>query len=713
MQLSLILIGIFLALAVYHFLIFTGRRKDLSNLGYAVLCFVFAGTVLYTKIISQTAVYNIDLKNFFRVVIPLINGMLVAFITYSIYDLRKIKIYILSFVILSVVLGSIFSPLYIMTRQNIFVQIIDVFVVIYTVVYTFLVLYLIFKEKQYKKRKVKITLIGFILFLLVIIARQIVNVLLVNPAVSDFLMDFGYFMLAVIFAYALTDSFNREHKDLIELKDTLEQKVKLRTEELEQANIQKTTFFVNLAHEIKTPLTLITNYFEKYINEHKNSRDLEIIKNNLNRLRHDVVNFLDIEKLERGQIFYDHNEITDVSTVMEMKIEIFRETAVRKHITIDGKIDKELYTRIDPYALDRIINNLMDNAIRYTPENGAIQVILQDGRDSIELTVEDNGVGISGEQQKHIFEPYYQLSHAKRNIQGIGMGLHIVHNIVSEVDGRIAIDSETGNGTRFSIFLNKAEVADSSEIQKDIILSNPINSFKKAALKNGEFREQCENILLIEDNIDMLVYLQDNLKAGYNVFCAMNGKEALQKIRVIPQPHLIISDIMMDTMDGYEFFNELQKLEKFKNIPFIFLTAKNSRDEKLEGIRKGAIDYIFKPFYMDELNAKIEAVLRQQKATVQSSIEDMKKKILTVLDETSINSGGYSAYIAQCKKYNISTREKDVLDLLIKGLENKEISAQLNVSLNTVKKHVFNIFKKCSVQNRVEIVNLFNERSLQ
>jgi DNA-binding NarL/FixJ family response regulator/anti-sigma regulatory factor (Ser/Thr protein kinase) len=395
-----------------------------------------------------------------------------------------------------------------------------------------------------------------------------------------------------------------------------------------------------------------------------------MVKYNVDMFLRDVVNFLDAKKLERGQTFYDHAKITHLSEIVDIKSTLFRESAYKKQ---------------DSFAVDRILNNLLDNAVKYTDKGGSINVSLTMVKKKVLLEISDTGIGIPQNQLDKIFEPYYQISHEKRNIQGIGMGLFIIKNIIDEIRGSIEVASELNKGTTFRIFLKRHTVTKKELQDKDNQYSTPLErdhfSFKK---REDTIRAGKYNILLVDDNIEILNLLESSLEHLYNVFPFTNGKEALESLGKIPIPDLIISDIMMDVMDGHEFFKNISASKEYSHIPFIFLTAKNSLKEKIKSLRKGAVDYIYKPFLIEEIIAKIESIVMQKKKYDEQKFKDRFEKA--------------------CSDNELTCREKDVLELLAKGLMYKEISSILNISMKTVEYHIHNIYTKFSVQSIAELM---------
>ena len=281
----------------------------------------------------------------------------------------------------------------------------------------------------------------------------------------------------------------------------------------------------------------------------------------------------------------------------------------------------------------------------------------------------------------------------QRNIQGIGVGLSIVKKIVDQVDGEIKIESKTNVGTTLKILFKNYELSENDVIENNLEYTKPIKIVSFEKLEEERYEKGKYNILIVEDNIHLLAYLQNSIKSKYNVYYAWNGEEALRKLEYIPKPNIIISDILMDIMDGYDFYNVLSDNERYKDIPVIFLTAKTSLDEKVEGLSKGAVDYIYKPFHINELLAKINSIIRSQEVTREINITEMENKIAKVL-RTEIDYDENNAFNDKCDKYDMSSKERKIIKFLINGFEYKEISFKLNSSTNTIKKRIHNIYKK-------------------
>jgi DNA-binding NarL/FixJ family response regulator len=217
-----------------------------------------------------------------------------------------------------------------------------------------------------------------------------------------------------------------------------------------------------------------------------------------------------------------------------------------------------------------------------------------------------------------------------------------------------------------------------------------------------------QSILIIEDNKAMLHFLFKKLSLKYNVFSSLNGSEALKKLEHLPVvPDLILSDIMMDKMDGFAFAKVISEQSAYSHIPIIFLTAKSDPTDKLKGLRLGAIDFIQKPFSFEVLYQKIETVLnnimKQKKAILDQSISNLK--ILNGSETNPSNTGIPVSLDEKCKLYKLTSRETEIVRFILKGVRYKAIAQTLFISEKTVSKHIQNIFEKVGVTNKVELIN--------
>jgi len=622
-----------------------------------------------------------------------------------------------------VLIGMIFTLIILATKSNIYAYTIMPYQII-TIFSGLYVIYILIKATLHKQEGALLFIIAFIIFFMTIIndilyMENILHLGIFVPLGVFIFIFFQAFVLSRRFSRAIT-KIETMSVELQELNINLEKKVKDRTvllenakEEIEQVSLQRTQFFVNIAHEIKTPLTLIKNYLNSYIKKTGLNEDLNVIKNNFEKLLKDMLNFLDVEKISKAEIIYDHSTIIDLSNLIKSRIMIFQMNAKIKDINLEYSIEDKLYLKADPDSIDRIINNLIDNAIKNTNTGGNIIIFLNSIKNEIYFKVSDTGIGISEENINNIFKPYYQSSQKKYNIQGIGMGLFIVKKIIDSLKGKIEVQSKLNQGTLFTVILDKYIPQDGDEIVNNFQTPDAININPLTVKSSGRAFDGAKNcLMIIDDNIEMLNFLFDYFKEKYNVYTAENGQEALVKLKTLKRPDLIISDIMMDVMDGYDFIKIILDDDKTRDIPVVFLTAKTEIEEKINGLSYGAIDYIFKPFLIEELDAKVNSIIQNKERQLEKNSGQLKEIISKAIDDfknkDKIDSQQENDYVKILKQFKISEREQNVFQLLIKGYMNKEISLALGISKKTVDHHVANIYKKFNVQNKIELINKIN-----
>jgi DNA-binding LacI/PurR family transcriptional regulator/signal transduction histidine kinase/DNA-binding NarL/FixJ family response regulator len=477
-------------------------------------------------------------------------------------------------------------------------------------------------------------------------------------------------------------------------------------EETCKANKQKTQFFINVAHETKTPLTLIHNYLALYLEQHEPDEKLLIIKQNIDLLLANMLNFLDAERLQKGAMIYQHDTLVDLSENARRKYDIFRVIAEKKDICITCNAENHIIIRIDPWALDRIFNNLLDNATKYTQRGGRIKLEVFRDRGKAILRISDNGPGLHAETCEHIFEPYYLLSKKKNRQQGIGVGLSIVKKIVDGLGAAITVEKSSEGGTCFTIAFTDESSAVEQESLQEFQATVPTLPPVQENIEEINITADKQSIFIIDDNIQLLKLIQDAFSESYNIFLARNTAEALIKIKIIPRPDLIISDIMMDGEDGFQLLSTLSKKEGYNNIPFVFLTALSGEKAKLKGLDIGAIDYIEKPFSIPVLRAKIESIIALRERHERQIHERIRNRIDGLLTDPDNTTTGFlkSRVERLCEDNGIVGQDREIIRMLADGLMNKEIAANMNVSLRSVEYHITKIYQKIGVTNKYDLL---------
>lgn len=532
---------------------------------------------------------------------------------------------------------------------------------------------------------------------------QIVEVLITNSSLLVFTVLF--IRQTVRQARQEYIKLQESEKALQQLNAVLVERVKERTKELELANEKRTNSFVNLAHETKTPLTLINNYLEEYIIKYGNTRELEVIKNSLGKLTKDIVNFFDLERMNKGFNVYNHNQHSDFSTILKGSVTLFKQYAIKKNIAIADSIEAQLFIKADPESVYRIINNLIENAIKYTQANGEIELILKSNNGNIHFSVKDNGIGISPDLHPNVFDPYYQINSQKANFQGMGLGLSIVKKIVASLHGTITLNSDSTKnvGTELIIHLPQYIISD-NEIVTELENTKTYLEIEHLSIAEQVYDTHKPAIMIVEDNISLLNFIVEKLQEKYNVYFALNGSEAFEKLKSIKHLDLLVSDVMMDHGNGFELYKNISSQEKFKHIPVIFLTAKTTIENKLEGLSMGAVGYIFKPFLIDELTTKIDSIVNNLSQQRKAIINHAYNSLINDRYEPKEISSGLNKFEENCNRFHITTREKEIIKLIKMGKTYKEIADNLCISDKTVAKHLQNIFEKVNVTNKLELL---------
>ena len=305
----------------------------------------------------------------------------------------------------------------------------------------------------------------------------------------------------------------------------------------------------------------------------------------------------------------------------------FASFAERKKISLQFNTSEEiLKLYIDNSKLEKIVNNLLSNAFKFTPEGGRIDFTVEKLSNAVELRITDNGIGISKDRINKIFDRFYQAdsSHTRKG-EGTGIGLALTKELVELHKGTIQVESVEGEGTTFrvKIPLGKDHLRTEEIVEKEIHVVSEIFSDQSDLLPRIENRKDSRDLdafpetgksllMIVEDNSDVRNYIISHLEKDYRLQEAVDGEDGLnQAIKQIPD--LIISDVMMPKMDGFELCNKLKTDERTSHIPIIMLTAKATSDDKIEGYKTGADDYIMKPFNANELKARIKNLIEIRK----------------------------------------------------------------------------------------------------
>lgn len=421
-------------------------------------------------------------------------------------------------------------------------------------------------------------------------------------------------------------------------------------ERQKEVNEMKLRFFINISHELRTPLTLILAPLQELLDKVDDrwmGKQLAHIQRNTNRLLHLVNQLMDYRRAELG-VFQLKVQRTPIHQTIQKSFLFYERLAERKQIQYNFCSELEhSHPLCDPSYLELIINNLLSNAFKYTPQEGAITVSLKEENNTLLLQVQDTGSGIPLDKQAKIFERFYQV---ESQHLGTGIGLSLIQRLVELHHGRIKLDSTPGAGSTFSIYLptDEASYQPNEIATEEAILEEKqhhstnlqdmyaIDTEETPATPYPASAAGKERILVVEDNTEILRYIADELAQSFVIVEATNGAEALERLKE-QEIDLILTDVMMPVMDGLQLCKQVKQNLRTCHIPVIILSAKADLKEQLEGLQVGADDYIPKPFSLAILTRKIKNMLLTRYRAIRhysNSLEiEPEKMALTPLDE--------------------------------------------------------------------------------
>lgn len=413
-------------------------------------------------------------------------------------------------------------------------------------------------------------------------------------------------------------------------KIQLRNRLNLKRKEAEQYKALdklKTQFFSNITHEFRTPLTLILGPSEQILKQSEldesfTRNQVELIRRNSQKFLQLINQLLDLSKLEDHQMSIDLYR-GDLNEFVKDIVENFQSAANQKHIrlNLNSRLPVADYL-FDRDKLDKVIYNLLSNALKFTPEKGTIEVTIghsDEDIDKVNIIVQDSGIGIAADKLPHIFDRFYQVEGAStRKYEGTGIGLALTKELIELQGGTIQVTSEEGHGTRFVIEMSiaQAQAADAPE---------PARSESNAThqtfaiedlpeIENGVIDPESEKqiVLIVEDNNDLRMFIQSVLREKYQILTARDGAEGIA-LALKHVPDLIVSDVMMPEKDGYELTEALKNHSLTSHVPIILLTAKSTLKSRVEGLTQGADAYLNKPFNVDELMLTVNHQIETRK----------------------------------------------------------------------------------------------------
>jgi signal transduction histidine kinase/DNA-binding response OmpR family regulator len=426
----------------------------------------------------------------------------------------------------------------------------------------------------------------------------------------------------------VTYNLNRSKKKLAEQNKIIQEQA----EELQTLDQLKSNFFINVSHELRTPLTLILAPINSIIKSNTlNNRNFTLLKKAQQSgqdLKKMIGSILDLSKLEANKMELDAQP-TLLYQFTKRLAAAFESQADIRNITYTFRYDadQDLKVNIDQEKLAIVINNLLSNALKFTNSNGEVHFRVRDLGSQLKLTVQDTGRGIHEDDLPHIFDRFYQSKQKIDRVEGgTGIGLSLTKEYVKLMEGDLIVESELEKGSTFTATIAKHEmlgIGREVEMGEELLASYEMvkTSTELSSISSGR------RLLVVEDNSSLRDYLRTLLSPHYQVSLAANGQKALEVLTTLDQlPDLILSDVMMPEMDGYELLETLKASDTYRGIPVVMLTARADLQDKLKALRIGVDDYMLKPFEEEELLVRIHNLLAN------SQIRQATQQLISVID---------------------------------------------------------------------------------
>ncbi len=449
-----------------------------------------------------------------------------------------------------------------------------------------------------------------------------------------------YILSAVILIFAIVDYIlKRRYAQHLRLQEAKDQQRKRELEEMKQQ------FFINVSHELRTPLSLILMPLESMLvrEDEQDKEQLQSMHRNAKQLKQLVDNLLDFRRIEKhGEAI--NPTLGDMKELVLLAYDSFKGAADNGNVNFTFDCDRDNMMMLFDYGMiQKVVNNLLSNAFKYTPDQGKVTISLheivgEDGEQLLELKVSDTGRGIPQKEVSMIFDHFYQASNSLRG-KGSGIGLSLVKSYIEMHGGNISVDTLLGEGATFTVHIPIIGASDKSQteliIEKEEDEEQSIDAENKDEdIVEGQEDRECYKVLIVEDNSDFRDYLSRELSEYFHVTLADNGVSGVGQVNK-SVPDLIICDVMMPEMDGYEFTEFMKSNIETSHIPIILLTAQSSQESRLKGYETGADAFISKPFHWGVLHARINNLIDERRGRIanfnnsrQSEVDTLATSVL-------------------------------------------------------------------------------------
>jgi signal transduction histidine kinase/DNA-binding response OmpR family regulator/ligand-binding sensor domain-containing protein len=457
-------------------------------------------------------------------------------------------------------------------------------------------------------------------------SRPVILKIRINP--PFYLTWWAYLFYILLIGGALYRFYQNQMKRIL-----LEKQVRFKEREAErlaELDQLKTNFFTSISHEFRTPLTLITGPVDDLQKKYPHEQILAVIQRNTTRLLTLINQLLDLGKLDAREMQPDMQP-GDLAVLLQHLGGSFQSYAESLSIDFHFHQDRQHFiTLFDADKIEKILTNLLSNAFKFTGANGRVELEIEYETTGVSIILKDTGIGIVPEKLPKIFERFYQADNTvRRNYEGTGIGLALVKELVDLLQGEIRVESQVGVGTSFYLHVPLKEQPAFDDggqpealpvYSRDLLL--PEGPEQAIRHENGMVSQpdKNENILLIvDDNQDLRSYLRGVFEDTYQVIEAANGREGFE-LALKSIPDIVISDLMMPGMDGFELCQALKTSQTTSHIPVVLLTAKATLQDRIEGFETGADDYLVKPFNAIEIKTRVRNLI---------AIREQLKKLYT------------------------------------------------------------------------------------
>jgi signal transduction histidine kinase len=598
--------GSLFIMAFYHLGLYILRRKDISTLYFAIICFSIAlREMLFSEVVfsevfpNMSWILKVKLQCFWADV-PLL--MFFLFIDSIYQEYRREKIYsILKYSMVIMIVYDLLAP----------IQMIDISVEIFmilTIIIFIYVFYIILKAKLNKKEGSSIILVGILL-----LSITVLNDFLHNSHViyTGYFVPFGLVLFIFVQSFMLSRKFSNAFYTVEALTNRLLTLDKVKDE-----------FLANTSHELRTPLNGIIGISESLIYANydslteKQSQNISLIAASAKRLNKLINDILDFVKLKNKDITLNKSSV-NINPIINVVLEVSAYLIGSKKIVLKSIIDEDIpYVFVDENRFEQIMYNLIGNAVKFT-EEGEVVVSAYQKDNMVEIAVSDTGIGIPKDKFEDIFKSFEQLGMLQDDkYSGMGLGLNITKKLIEMHGGEIKVESELNKGSKFTFTLPVSREKISKQRILDIKINSIFKNREKVIKSNVQNINSSEFTILVVDDepINIQVIVNNFSPDKYSIITAADGIEALNKVSKYKQIDMVILDITMPKMSGYEVCRKIRQKYSMIEMPILMLSARQKAEIIETGFKAGANDFLCKPIDRAELKARVNTLLELKKS---------------------------------------------------------------------------------------------------